>query len=560
MTELLTALAVIFILAGPVLLVANRLHVSAIPALLVAGLIAGLFIDEQLTLELARLGIALLVFTFSVKIHTESIRTVVSDSEIVAIVQAIVVGVLGIGLAILLGLDVTQGVYVGIAAALSSTIIGTTLFQSPYRDIVRERLSASIHSVQDYLAVFVLIVLGAGTVAADPIAMEIGYGVLLLALAIVVNRYFFGWIRQLSGGSDESMLVGVVALLIGFLALAEFVELSIVVGAFAAGIAVRDDPVVYSEVLNGLASIKDFFAAIFFVTVGALVTIPSGQMLLVVATLVILVGVIKPAVIVALLVYKGYERRSATLTGLDLDHVGEFGIIVAIEAFVLGILLESVFEAIILAAAISMVISSITRYYDEQIYRALVRYGLLGRPYHRVDDWNTVPDDLADHIVIVGYGRQGHRLVQFCEEHDQPYVVIENNPALLDELRSECDAYVFGDVIERDTCSAANLSEAKLVISTAVTRPVTDHLLSFSDSVDVIVRTNDVIEAPALIDRGAIYVSVADLLAADKLRTDLKALVEGEYERGQLYDRWVAEFGSQSNKRFPRRLGGRDGF
>ncbi|MCL9817990.1 hypothetical protein [Natronocalculus amylovorans] len=104
------------------------------------------------------------------------------------------------------------------------------------------------------------------------------------------------------------------------------------------------------------------------------------------------------------------------ITGLDLDHVGEFSVIVAIEALVLGLLIGPIFEAMILAAAVSMILSNFTHVYDEEIYRAMVRRDWLGRPYHDVDDWNSVPDDISDHVVIVGYGRQGRRLVKFCEK------------------------------------------------------------------------------------------------------------------------------------------------
>ncbi len=79
---LLTALAILFVVAGPLLLIAKGLGLSVIPSLIVAGLLVGQlgFIEEELMLELARLGIAFLVFTFSVQLHTERVRTVVSDT------------------------------------------------------------------------------------------------------------------------------------------------------------------------------------------------------------------------------------------------------------------------------------------------------------------------------------------------------------------------------------------------------------------------------------------------------------------------------------------------
>ncbi|MDG5762104.1 cation:proton antiporter [Natronococcus sp. A-GB1] len=564
---LLTAMAILFVVAGPLLLIAKGLRLSIIPSLILAGLFVGQLnlIDEALMLELARLGVAFLVFMFSVQIQTEQVRTVVSNTEVVAIVQALVLGVLGLLFGLMVGialeygvltdvglgdpLTVEQALFVGIAAALSSTIVGTALFAQSQSDIVHDYLSSEIDSVNDFLAVFLLLIVSAGTFALEPVAAQLGYGVMLLGAAIAINRYLFGIIERLASGSDEAMLISIVALLIVFLAAAEFLETSIVIGAFAAGLAVRDNPVEYSEVFNGLNSIQEFFVALFFATVGALVTLPSPTAVVAdpsaalspfvpIATialgLVVLTVVIKPIVIGILLVHNGYDRRSAMITGLNLDHVGEFAVIVAIEALVLGLLIEPVFEAIILAAAVSMILSNLTHNYDEEIYRTMASRGWLGQPYHDVDDWNSVPEDISDHVVIVGYGRHGQRLVEFCEEIDQPYVVIENNPQALPDLRDKCNAYVFADAIESETADVSNLEAAQLIISTAESKSVSEHFLSFADTTDVVVRTRELPMAAELIEQGAMYVIVPDLLAADQLADRFEALLNGEYDPDEL--------------------------
>ena len=530
MTELLTTISIIFIIAGPFLLLANYLRLPTAPALIIAGLVAGGFVDETLKLEIARLGIALLVFTFAVRIQTTDVQTAIGDTEVVALGQIAVLGALGFGAGLLFGLPPEQAIYLGIAGAISSSIAGSTLFLPGDLDLVHDRLSESIHSVQDFMALFLLLVVSAGVFELDPIAAQLGYGVMLLVAAIAVNRYVFDLIGRFAGGADESMLIGTIALLLLFLGAAEFLGVSIVVGAFAAGVAVQHDPVRYNGVINGLGSINDFFAAIFFITVGALVTVPTLDVIALTLVLVGIVGVVKPAMTIALLMYKGYERRTATLTGFNLDQVGEFALIIAIEALFLGLLVPSVFEAIILAAAITLITSSFTRYYDEEIYHGLANVGLLGRHGKTVERWSHVPDDMADHIVIVGYGRHGRRLAETCEDNGQPYVVIESNPALREDLASECEAYVFGDVIEPKTLAKARLTDARLVISTADTRPVNEHVVSFADRVDVIVRTKDRASAREFLERGAFYVSVSDLLAADRLDERFESLLAGEFD------------------------------
>lgn len=543
MTELLTTIAIIFIVAGPFLLVANATDLPTAPALIVAGVVAGTFIDPTLKLEIARIGIALLVFTFAARIQTTDLQTTITDSEIVTFSQLAILGGAGFGAGVVLGLAPEQAIYLGMAAAISSSIVGSTLFLPGDFDLVHDRLSESIHSIQDFTALFLMLVVSAGVFSLDPIATQLGYGVILLLAAIAINRYFFDLLGRVSNGTDEVMLIGTIALLLLFLGGAELLEVPIVVGAFAAGIAVVSDPKAYSGMMNGLDSINAFFAAIFFITVGALVVPPSPEVVLMTLVLVLLVGIVKPAITIALLIYNGYERRTAVLAGLNLDQVGEFALVIAIEATFLAILVPSVFQAIILAGAITLITSSFTRHYDEEIYHLLADAGLLGRHGKTMDRLSKVSDDLTNHIIIVGYGRHGRLLVEACEAHDKRYVVIESNPLLVDELRESCESFVFGDVIEPDTLEKAKVVEARLLISTADTRPVNEFLMDYTDATDIIVRTKDRMSAREFLDRGAFYVSVSDLLAADRLQERFEGLLDGEYDPEELRDEVLASTG-----------------
>jgi len=543
MSDLLTAVSLVFIIAGPFLLFADRFDLPTVPFLILAGIVAGFFIDEGLTLELARYGIALLVFSFGIGIDVSGFRSVLSDSEIAALGQVIVVGSLGIGLGFLFGVPAGEAVYLGIAAAFSSTIVGTALLRTEIRrKLVRGRLAESIQLVQDLLAIVVLLVLGAEALAPDPIATQFGYGLSFLVVAVLINRQFFDVVGRLAGDSSELVIIGVVSLLVVFIAAAELAGISIVVGAFAAGIAVRHDPAQYLDLFNGLTSIKDFFVAIFFVTVGALVAVPfveigwvaSVEKLSLVFGLVILTGVIKPAITTVILIYNGYESRSATLTGLSIDQVSEFALIIAIEALLLGLLSQTVFDAIILAAAGTMITSSLTHRYGEGIYRSLSEHGLIRGGHDRIDGQSDVDEGCSDHVILVGYGREGKRLAQTCRDLETPHVVIENDPALLETIASECESYVFGDAMERYTWEKANVEDASLVVSTVHSEPLSDRLLSYDFAVDLVLRTNDVETALTYLGRGALYVTVSDLLAGEQLAEHLQTLFEDDLTPGEL--------------------------
>jgi CPA2 family monovalent cation:H+ antiporter-2 len=549
MSNLLTALSVVFVVGGAFLLVATRFELPIVPFFILAGIVAGPFVEGEATLELARYGIVLLVFMFSVQIQFESIRTVLSDSEVVALSQAVVLGGSGILLSISTGLPADQALYVGVAAALSSTIVGTGLLRTDrYRTLVYGRLAESIQFVQDLVAILLILVLSAEAVAADPIATQLGYGVVLIGAAIIVNRQLFGLLGRISGDSDELMLVSVIALLIAFLGVAELTGISLAVGAFVAGLAVRRDPVEHLGVFNGLQSIRDFFTAIFFVTLGTLVTIPTADVLLVAGLLTFLTVLIKPAVTVALLLYKGYEARSATLTSLNLAQVSEFSLVIAIEGLIIGLLAQPVFDAIILAATVTMLVSSLSSRYDERIYRGLSDSGLLRKQHEKVDERSAVPDDITDHVVVAGYGRQGRRLVDECESHDRSYVVIENDPVLLQELDSHCEAYVFGDAMEEYTWEKAGVERAELVVSTIDSNSVSNRILTLTGDLNagIVLRARTVSAAHELLRQGALYVAVPEVLAAERLVEQVEAVVAGDVSGTELRMDALAELERQA--------------
>ena len=552
MSEMLTAVAIIFIIAGPFLLLANRYNLPAAPMLIIGGLFAGFFIDEELLLQLAQFGIALLVFAFGVSIQLSDLQTVFRDSELAAFAQILVLGLIGMGLGIALGLSPGEAMFVGVAVALSSTIVATALLQTEiHTDLIRGRLGRSIQFLQDIFAVMFLLAMGAGVLELDPIVLQLGYGVVFLGAAAIVNYHVFPWITRLAGGSVELMVIGVISTLVVFIGAAMAVEVPMVVGAFAVGLAIRHDRAAYHGLFNGIESIKDFFVAIFFATVGALVVLPfvelevaaSVEKLILVLVIVVLVVIVKPAVTTAILLYRGYEARTATLTGLSTDQVSEFALIIAIEALILGFLTDAVFDAIILAAAITMITSSLTQRYAEDIYRSLADRGVLSERHGKIDALSEVHEDISDHVIVAGYGRKGRQVVDMLEEHGHPYVVIENDPALRDDLRLECESYVFGDATDKYTWEKARAETAKVIISVTGSQVVSRRLLNFDFDAGLILRAPDERVALELLDEGALYVVVPDLLASEQLIKHLSALFSGEMTRSELRAEGLALLG-----------------
>lgn len=530
MSELIEPLAYVFITAAVMLLIATRAPVPAVPLYILAGLGIGVggLIDPGTTLELAQLGIAFLVFAFGVNAEPSRFLSVARDSEHVAAVQVLTIGGLGFGAGLSFGLDPLAAVYFAVAAALSSSLVGRELAEGEIRsNLIHGRLTESIHFIQDLFAVGIILVLGAATFSLDGIALQLGYGVLLFAIAIVIRIYVFDLLVRLSGDSDELIMLTGIGLLIGFLALAEGLDLSIVVGAFAAGISITQEFEHNLALLSALESIENFFTAIFFVTLGSLVVAPSIEVLSMAGVLMIGIVVVKPIVTIWALIYQGYDPRTAALTSFSLDQISEFALVLAISGLLAGTIPQALFDAIILAAAATMVSSSITYTYEDTFYRAFDRIGLFGST--RTRERSSLPDEpLENHVVVVGYGKLGSSVVSVCREFDKPAIVVENDPDRFELAREFHETCVFGDAMNDDVQALLGIDRADLVVSTAPNRSLSENLLSLETGADVILRADDTRSAVELIDAGATYVNVTDFLASEQFGHTLSRLLTAD--------------------------------
>ena len=535
MTDFIIALSVVFISAGLLLLVANRLGLPPVPFYIIAGLVTGRFVAQAALVELALWGIAFLVFVFGIRVDLEDLRSVLRDGEAAAFTQVIVVApiafTVGYTIGGIFGFEdqFRNALYFSAAATLSSTLVGARILEEEIRNnLVYGRLASSIHFFDDIVAVGVLLVLSAEVLAdAQLVTSQIGYGVLFLLAGLLIYRHGYPLLIRAAEGGDELVLMGSISILIAFLAAAEAVGISIVVGAFAAGLAVRGEGAESLGVRNGIESIKDFFAAIFFVTVGALVAVPTLEVLTLAGALLALVVVLNPLVHTLAFVYEGYDARTAFLAGSSLNQVSELSLVIAIQALLLGTITGSLFDAIILTAAVTMILSTLTGRYENTVYDLVVS-PLVGVRTAYIDEHSVVDDAIADHVVVIGYGRQGRRIVTDLEDLDRPYVVVENDPARFEDLQTGCRNYVFGDAMADYPMEIARASEASLLVSTADYRPLSNALLELETDADVVLRADTSPRARELLDAGATFVTVPSVLASDQLVENVERVLADE--------------------------------
>lgn len=523
----------VFVASSVILFLFDRFSHPALPAYIVAGVIVGNFFPAEEMINFTQIGLSFLVFVFGVKMDPERLKTVAGDGLKTAAVEITAVSILGVALSVALGLNRFETLIFVLATSLSSTLVGLDLLEEEIDlRLAHGRIAESLHLSQDMIAVVFLMVLGASSFTVPAVSESLLHGFGVLALALLFRRYLLDRVARLTENSRELLMLVSLTVLIGFLSLTEYFHVSLAIGSFAAGLAVSKYPH-NMEILDTTGSLKDFFSAIFFVSLGALLTMPTMEVLLISAGMLFMTLIAKPFAVIASLVGLGQNKRTAYLTGFSIDQVSEFALIITIQAYLSNLIGSTVFQSVIITATVSMVISSYTTKHGDRIYDIFSRFDHLN-PFPQQVSEELSKHDLEDHVIVLGYDTQGKTVVDKLKEEEEDFVVIDNDPEKIADLEEKEENFVYGDVFEHSTWEKADFRDAELVISTVPLERVSMIILNLETDADIILRSESVEEARKLLKEGAMYVNVPKVLSSELLTDHIEGLMENRRYREDL--------------------------
>ena len=99
----------------------------------------------------------------------------------------------------------------------------------------------------------------------------------------------------------------------------------------------------------------------------------------------------------------------------------------------------------------------------------LTRYIVDGvlRNYLKDNKVKTRIEKLSNHVIVVGYGRNGKQAVEELKRHKFKVVMVENNDLIIEAIRENADLlYIKGDAIQDETLLDAKIDKARALITT----------------------------------------------------------------------------------------------
>ena len=509
---------------------ATRVRLPALVGYLLAGVVIGPYTpgfvaDAAMASQLAEIGVMLLMFGVGLHFSLGDLLAVRKIAVPGAVVQIMVATPLGMAVASWWGWRLGGALVFGIALSVASTVVLLRALETlGILDTYTGRIAVGWLVVEDLAMVLVLVllpplsgVLGGNAAAATSVSIwqTLGWTLLqvggFVALMLVVGRRVFPWVlwQVARTGSRELFTLCVVAAAVGIaFGSAVLFGVSFALGAFFAGMVMRESEFSHRAAQESLP-LRDAFAVLFFVSVGMLFN-PSVmwerplQVLAVVA--IIIVG--KSLAAAALVLAFRYPLHTALTVSASLAQIGEFSFILVGLGASLGLLPPEGASLVLAGALISIALNPLVFRAIAPLQKWLLARSALARRLEQRDDplaeLPTSTDEryLARQVVLVGYGRVGRRVASVLAAHNIPLVVAEQNRELVEKLRAQGMAAVFGDAVEPAVLIQAHIARAHmLVIATPDTLNVQQIIATarlLNPGIETVVRSHGEEEAVRL--------------------------------------------------------------
>lgn len=473
--------AVLLLMSAAAGALAIFLRQPVLIAYIVIGIVAGPAVfgivsaHDQIDL-LAQVGVAVLLFVVGLKLDLQHIRHIGPVAIATGLGQLAFTIVIGFLIILAMGKGWVEALYVAVALTFSSTIIIVKLLSDKREiDSLHGRIAVGFLIVQDLAVVIAMMVMsalrsdgGEGSLwsLAGSLALRIGIAGASLALLM---RFVLPKIVDRMAQSQELLLIFAIAWGTGLAALGEWAGFSKEAGAFLAGFSLASTH--YRDAINArLTGIRDFLLLFFFIDLGAKLdfsTLGGEVWPAVVLSLFVLIG--NPLIVLAIMGYMGYRKRTGFLCGLTVAQISEFSIIFVAMGISLGHVDSGALGLTTLVGLVTIAVSTYMILYSHPIYDRLAPW--LGvferkRPFRELAVATERHDLHEADVIVFGLGRYGSRLALGLRESGLTVIGVDFDPEVASELRRQELPVRYGDGVASEFLQSLPLKDTRWVVST----------------------------------------------------------------------------------------------
>jgi len=385
LSPFLVDLVLILVAAAVFSLLFKWLKQPAVLSYIIAGVVLSFYISkkdpeyEQLV-NWAEVGIIFLLFGLGLEFSFKKLMKVGTTAIIATLFIVFSMITLGYLTGLSFGWSSMSSIFLGAMICMSSTMIIIKVFED--LKLTTKNFAGVVFGIlviEDLVAVLLMVLLSTVAVSQKLEGMEMLYSFFKL-IGFLVFWFLFGtfliptFLRKMKRFlNDETMLIFSTAFCIGMVYLATHAGFSSALGAFVMG-SILAETIDSERIEKLIHPIKDFFGAIFFVSVGMMVQLTAlGEYIvpIIIISLVVIIGQTLSATGGVLLA--GQNLKTAVFSGFSLSQIGEFSYIIAALGLSLGVIKSSLYQIIISSSVVTIFLSPYIMKLANPIYRFLER-------------------------------------------------------------------------------------------------------------------------------------------------------------------------------------------
>jgi Kef-type K+ transport system membrane component KefB len=472
--------ALLLVIAAGAGAIAQWLRQPVLIAYIVTGIVVGPAVlglvsaQDEINL-LAQIGVSVLLFVVGLKLDLQHVRHIGPVALATGLGQLSFTIVFGFLLILLLGKAPMEALYVAVALTFSSTIIIVKLLSDKRElDSLHGRIAVGFLIVQDLAVVIAMMAMSTlradGDAAALDVALSLAARVAGAAVALyLLMRYLLPRIVTAMARSQELLLIFAIAWGTGLAALGEWAGFSKEAGAFLAGFSLASTQ--YRDAINArLTGVRDFMLLFFFVDLGAkldFATLGGEVWPAVVLSAFVLIG--NPLIVMAIMGYMGYRKRTGFLAGLTVAQISEFSIVFVAMGITLGHIGVEALGLTTLVGLVTIALSTYMILYSHALYDRLSPWlGVFERkdPFRESGAQPSANADGAFDVVVLGLGRYGSRLAGGLTAGGLRVLGVDFDPEATAAAPRAGLTVRFGDAGEPEFVETLPLQPAAWIVST----------------------------------------------------------------------------------------------
>lgn len=360
-------LAMILGAAAVSTLIFSKLRQPVVLGYLIAGFFAGphfplwpTVIDKEGVHLWAEIGVIFLLFGLGLEFSFKKLAKVGKSAFIAATFELITMSAVGYLVGQALGWTTIDSIYLGAILSMSSTTIIIRAFdEAGLKGKVFAGLVFGILIVEDLMAILLMVILSAISVpdsfSGSNLAFLSARLVFFLVIWFVVGIYLVPSLlkRVRTLLSNEIMLIVSISLCLLMVVLATKADFSAAIGAFIMG-SILAETEEGERIEHLMSSVKDLFAAVFFVSVGMMIDPAILQKyfgVIVLITVITIAGKLLGSGFGAVL--SGRSLKHSTQAGMSLAQIGEFSFIIASLGVSLKVVSDFLYPIVIAVSAVT---------------------------------------------------------------------------------------------------------------------------------------------------------------------------------------------------------------